>query len=188
MFNEFNDEGYLEIILGPMFSGKTSKIVELYNQYTFCNINVLVLNHTIDNRYDTSMLCTHDNKNIPCIKTNDLKDVENNSKFKESKIILINEGQFFNNLSSCVKRWVDVEKKHVYICGLDGDYKRDKFGEILELIPLCNNVYKLNALCSICKTGKHALFSHRITCENEQIKVGSANYLPLCRKCYLETT
>jgi len=185
---EINDEGYLEVILGPMFSGKTSKLVEIYNQCTFCNINVLVLNHKIDNRYNISMLCTHDNKEIPCFKTTDLKDVEHNQDFKECRVILINEGQFFNNLYNCVKEWVDIEKKHVYVCGLDGDFKRQNFGEIINLIPICNKVYKLNSLCSRCKNGKHALFSHRLSSEDSQIKVGSSNYQPLCRKCYLETT
>ena len=181
---EINDEGYLELILGPMFSGKTSKLVEIYNQCIYCNIEVLVLNHDIDNRYNKNMLCTHDGKEIPCFKISDL----NNSDFKKAQVILINEGQFFQNLYTCVKDWVDTYKKHVYICGLDGDFKRDCFGEILYLIPLCNKVSKLNSLCAKCKNGKHALFSNRISCENEQIKVGSDNYQPLCRKCYLETT
>tara|TARA_B110000305_G_scaffold224193_1_gene269460 strand:- start:111 stop:680 length:570 start_codon:yes stop_codon:yes gene_type:complete len=186
---EMNDEGYLELILGPMFSGKTSKLVEIYNQCTYCNIEVLVLNHIIDNRYNENMLCTHDGKEIPCYKTSDLDSIENNHKsFDSAKVILINEGQFFKNLYNNVTKWVDINKKHVYVCGLDGDFKRNSFGDILYLIPVCNKVYKLNSLCSKCKNGKHALFSKRISSENEQVKVGSDNYQPLCRKCYLETT
>lgn len=186
---EINDEGYLELILGPMFSGKTSKLIEIYNQCMFCNIEVLVLNHEIDSRYNKNMLCTHDGKEIPCFKTTDLNHVQHNfNSFKDAKVILINEGQFFNNLYISVKNWVDIFKKHVYVCGLDGDFKRNCFGEILYLIPICNKVYKLNSLCAKCKNGKHALFSKRITSDNEQVKVGSDNYEPLCRKCYLETT
>tara|TARA_B100000886_G_scaffold71038_2_gene45199 strand:+ start:17267 stop:17833 length:567 start_codon:yes stop_codon:yes gene_type:complete len=185
---EMNDEGYLELILGPMFSGKTSKLIEIYNQCKYCNIEVLVLNHSIDERYNNEMLCTHDKKEIPCYKVSDLLHVQTYSSFTSSKVILINEGQFFKNLYMCVKNWVDIFKKHVYVCGLDGDFKRCCFGEILYLIPVCNKVYKLNSLCATCKNGKHALFSHRITSDNQQVKVGSDNYQPLCRKCYLETT
>ena len=67
--------GYLEIILGSMYSGKTSRLVEIYKQYMFCNIPVCVINHSIDNRYDTELLSTHDQIKIPCIKTNKLFDV-----------------------------------------------------------------------------------------------------------------
>ena len=67
-----NDNGYLELILGSMFSGKTSKILEIYKQCKFCNIPVLVINHAIDTRYAPNMLSTHDNQNIPCEFTNDL--------------------------------------------------------------------------------------------------------------------
>jgi thymidine kinase len=74
--------------------------------------------------------------------------------------------------------------KVVYVCGLDGDFERKKFGEILDLIPLCDKVNKLTSLCSICKDGTPALFSMRTTNEKEQTVIGSNNYLPVCRMCY----
>jgi thymidine kinase len=185
MARNMNDEGYLELILGPMFSGKTSKLIEIYNQCTYCDIKVLVLNHSIDDRYSDNTLCTHDKKEIPCLKIHNLNNIRDLDEFKECKVILLNEGQFFENLYNNVLHWVDVCKKHVYVCGLDGDYKRNTFGQILHLIPLCNKVYKLNSLCSNCKNGTHALFSHRISSDEDQISIGSLNYQPLCRKCYL---
>jgi len=60
--------GRLELAVGPMFSGKTSWIVEIYKQCKFCNISVAVINHSIDNRYDEELLSTHDQVKIPCIK------------------------------------------------------------------------------------------------------------------------
>jgi thymidine kinase len=60
---------YLELIIGPMFSGKTSRIIEIYKQASFCNIPIAVINHSIDNRYDDSLLSSHDKIKIPCIKT-----------------------------------------------------------------------------------------------------------------------
>jgi thymidine kinase len=79
---------------------------------------------------------------------------------------------------------VENHHKSVYICGLDGDFKRQKFGQILDLIPYCNRVEKLNSLCAICKNGKPGIFSHRITQEKDQVVIGSDNYQPLCRTCY----
>ena len=67
--------GYLELIIGPMFSGKTSRLVEIYNQCNFCDIPVVAINHDIDNRYDEELLSTHDKIKIPCIKTNSLKNI-----------------------------------------------------------------------------------------------------------------
>ena len=76
------------------------------------------------------------------------------------------------------------QKKKIYICGLDGDFERKKFGQILNLIPLCDKVTKLTSLCSLCKNGTAGIFSKRITCEKEQTVVGSDNYIPVCRSCY----
>ena len=192
--------GYLELILGPMFSGKTSRLVEIYKQCKFCNISVTVINHTIDNRYDDELLSTHDKVKIPCIKTERLSDVWTNSidieadlntsprvqdKFKvgKSDVILINEGQFFEDLYEVVVEMLKRDKK-VYICGLDGDFERKRFGTILDLIPLCDKVTKLTSLCSLCKNGTPGIFSMRLTNETDQTVVGSDNYIPVCRKCY----
>ena len=187
--------GYLEIILGSMYSGKTSRLVEIYKQCTFCNISVCVINHSIDNRYDAELLSTHDQIKIPCIKTNKLFDVwsdyidmETNvglDKFKVSStsVILINEGQFFPDLEEFVKK-ILLNGKKVYVCGLDGDFERKKFGQILDLIPLCDKVTKLTSLCSMCKNGTLGIFSKRITSEQIQTVVGFDNYIPVCRSCY----
>lgn len=192
---------YLEIILGSMYSGKTSRLVEIYKQCKFCNISVTVINHSIDNRYDDELMTTHDHVKIPCIKTeklldlwteddNDLKmNIELVPRIKDkllvirSDVILINEGQFFVDLEDFVKKMLKHGKK-IYVCGLDGDFERKKFGKILDLIPLCDKVTKLTSLCSLCKNGNHGIFSKRITSEKEQTVVGSDNYIPVCRNCY----
>jgi len=187
--------GYLEIILGSMYSGKTSRLVEIYNQCTFCNISVCVINHSIDNRYDSELLSTHDQIKIPCIKTNKLLDVWSDCIYMESNVgldkfqlaitsvILINEGQFFPDLEEFVKKLL-LNGKKVYVCGLDGDFERKKFGQILDLIPLCDKVTKLTSLCSRCKNGTLGIFSKRISCEQIQTVVGVDNYIPVCRSCY----
>jgi len=182
---------YLEIIIGPMYSGKSSRLVEVYNQCTFCNIPVIAINHNIDNRYDEELLSTHDMIKIPCVKTDSLKKIWNdniNANYKivrYSDVILINEGQFFADLYETVIDMLKFGKK-VYVCGLDGDFERKKFGQILDLIPLCDKVTKLTSLCSLCKNGTPGIFSMRLTEEKEQTVVGSENYIPVCRTCYKE--
>ena len=189
--------GYLELIIGPMYSGKTSKLLEIYKQCKFCNIGVSIINHSIDNRYHDTMVSSHDKIMAPCIQTTKLNDVwdykdldshfnENSDrhiKLRTSDVILINEGQFFEDLYEVV---VDMLKfnKRVYICGLDSDFERKKFGQILDLIPLCDKVNKLTSLCSQCKDGTPGIFSMRLTSEKQQTLVGSDNYIPVCRKCY----
>jgi thymidine kinase len=118
-------------------------------------------------------------------------DLENNYNNKSNEhmlirnadVILINEGQFFDDLYPCVFDMLR-EKKHVYICGLDGDFQRNKFGSILDLIPICDKVTKLNSLCGICKNGTPGIFSKRITNDKEQLLIGSNNYISVCRSCY----
>lgn len=180
---EHKHNAYLEIILGSMFSGKTSRLVEIYKQCIFCNIPVSVINHCIDNRYDDSLLSTHDKIKIPCIKAAKLLDLSENSLVTSSQVVLINEGQFFDDLYEFVSLMLKYGKK-VYVCGLDGDFERKKFGQILDLIPLCDRVTKLTSLCSLCKNGNLGIFSKRISAEKEQTVVGSDNYIPVCRSCY----
>ena len=204
--------GYLEIILGSMYSGKSTRIVEIYNQCKLCNIPVIVINHTIDTRYDTDydndILSTHDKVKIPCMKIERLMDLcfelsdidvyqdispKIKDKFKiitskvilVSEVILINEGQFFPDLEKFVKLLLNHGKK-VYVCGLDGDFERKKFGQILDLIPYCDKVTKMTSLCSICKNGTPGIFSMRLTHETDQTVVGSDNYIPVCRSCYVK--
>jgi len=175
-----------------MFSGKTTRILEIYNHYSFIKKRIMVINYAEDKRYHETMLSTHDHKMIPCVLTMDIKDMWFNPANKHyveihgADAILINEGQFFCELKSAIVDMVEGENKTVYICGLDGDFKRAKFGELLDLLPYCDKVIKLKSLCSVCRNGKRALFSHRVTDEKGQISIGSHNYVPLCRKCYID--
>jgi thymidine kinase len=193
-----NSKGYLELIIGPMYSGKTSKLLEIYKQCKFCNISVAVINHSLDKRYHESMLSSHDKIMVPCLNVDNLTNIwYNNGEIdliefadksgykliRESEVILINEGQFFNDLHNVVNDMLK-NNKVVYVCGLDGDFERKKFGQILDLIPLCDKVNKLTSLCSSCKNGTPGIFSMRITNEKEQTVIGSENYLPVCRMCY----
>ena len=179
--------GYLELILGSMFSGKTSKLQEIYRQYKFCNSNIVVINYAGDTRYSDTMLSTHDKHMIPCIKSTTIQEVldKHAELIKSSSVIIINEGQFFNDIE-IVKNLVDNENKRIYICGLDGDFERNPIGNLLNLIPYCDNVYKIHSLCSSCKDGTRGIFTFRLSNETEQVVIGSDNYIPVCRNCFIK--
>ncbi len=181
--SNMSKSSYLEIIIGPMFSGKTSKLLEIYKQCKFCDIPVVIINYDLDKRYHDTMVSSHDKIMAPCIQANKLSDIIYDTEVINSEVILINEGQFFEDLYEKV---VDMlkEKKKIYIGGLDGDFERKKFGKILDLIPLCDKITKLVSLCSLCKNGTPGIFSMRLSKEKEQTVIGSDNYIPVCRNCY----
>lgn len=176
--------GYLEIILGPMYSGKTTRLVQHFKKFSYIGYNVAVINYIADIRYTETLLSTHDQIMLPCTFAETLDSVK--SITHTADVILINEGQFFEDIYDQVKDLVENRNKIVYICGLDGDFKRNKFGRLLDLIPYCDNVSKLWSLCAYCKNGTPGIFSHRISQETTQVVIGSDNYAPLCRVCYLK--
>lgn len=181
-----NSSGYLELILGPMFSGKTSTLKKIYDQCIYCNIRVMVINYEADNRYcDASFMSTHDKIMIPCLKGVSIDEILKNNKEKldDSEVILINEGQFFKDIHIVIDLVENLHKR-VYICGLDGDFKKNKIGYLFDLIPHCDNIYKLKSLCSECRDGTSGLFSYRITDETDQVVIGVENYKPVCRSCF----
>ena len=178
--------GYLEIILGPMFSGKTTRLIDIQKKYAVCDISCCVINHLLDKRYDDHLLCTHDKQSTHCFNINHLKDIFTLNILSMYDIFLINEGQFFDDIDTIVLQLVETYNKKVYICGLDGDFKRQKFGKLLDLIPFADKVVKKIALCKLCKNGTKGIFTMRLSKEKEQIVIGADNYIPVCRPCYLE--
>ena len=181
------NHGYLELILGSMFSGKTSYLLDVYKKCVFCNIPVAVINYAADNRYTTeSMLSTHDKQMIPCILASTISEAVKNHEetINQAETILINEGQFFPDIEEKVKELVEGSNKRVYICGLDGDFERKPLGNLLQLVPFSDHIIKLKSLCSLCRDGTPGVFSFRITNEKSQVVIGSSNYIPLCRECY----
>lgn len=191
---ELYDCGYLEIIKGPMFSGKTTRLLDIHKKYSFCDIKTLVINYANDNRYSDIHLSSHDKVMIPCVRALKLEDIVYfnaeltgpcATDFLEAKAILINEGQFFVDIVEWVTIAVEKYHKNVYICGLNSDFKRHKFGNWLELETISDNVVMLHSFCSKCKR-RPGIFSHRLSSEAELEVIGSDCYIPVCRKCYIE--
>jgi len=178
----------LELILGPMFAGKTSALQSIIRRHEALGISCVVYKPVSDKRYgNDSNIYTHDLTKTSAIPVKYLTLQTIDKKYLNSKLVVVEEGQFFNDLYKFVVRAVDKDKKTVVIGGLDGDCFRRPFGQILNLIPLADHVTKLSALCEGCRDGTPALFTFRISESKEVVEVGgSESYIPLCRKHYLD--
>ena len=184
-----NPAGYLKIILGPMTSGKTTELIKEYNRHLAGGFNCCFINHSTDDRYGSgnSKTSTHNksvvNNTFSCEKLDYLM-LDELERIDPFDVFFINEGQFFQDLKFYVDYLVNRKNKKVYVCGLDGDFRREKFGTLLDIIPICDDIIKLKALCIKCKKSE-AIFTHRLTNEKEQTIVGgSESYCALCRSCY----
>jgi thymidine kinase len=189
----------LDILLGSMMAGKTSALLRQLTQLSEMGLSVLYINHISDNRDDTpfsthSPLLKNQQLDITTIRTNNLSEIPE-AHFDGFDVIGIDEAQFFDqHLVNFVKNLVDIHKKYVIVVGLDGNFRREKFGYILDLIPLADNVTKLHAYCKRCAEHKkllvNALFSHYTAADtNDTVIVGGAEkFEAVCRECYLELT
>lgn len=181
---ESMSSGTISVIIGCMFSGKTSELIRIARRNKVINKKVLLINHTDDVRYSDSQVISHDLIGIDCIMCSDLNDIFGMDLYKDADIVCIDEGQFYLNLYSFCKKAANEDSKHVYVCGLDGDYKQEPFGEILMLIPIAEDVKKLNAFCKGCNNGNLGFFTKRTVKSDEKVLIGSTeSYIPVCRKC-----
>ena len=189
-----DDVGELHLVVGPMYSGKSSQLIKKYEDLVndesgLGEEEVLVVTHSLEKRYSSEKLSSHDRKEIACKKFSSIQSIIEScdSELENVRYLLIDESQFFHDLLR-VLTLVESHNKKVYAYGLDGDFKRNKFGSITDLIPFCDSVQKLRGICGECF--RPSLFSRRITNDLEtQIVVGSEDkYVPLCRSCYLDRT
>lgn len=191
--------GRLELIIGPMFAGKTFEILRRLSIASKLNIKCLYLNHSLDEREKESKgFSTHNIfgryietvkiENIDALQSNKLDSIDINNY----ELIAIDEGQFFSELKKNVLNWVNIHKKHVIVGGLVLDFQANKFGEIDELIGHANDIVSLKPFCKKClnKTPRKcikAIYTERETGKEGQIMVGGEDiYLPVCRDCYMK--
>jgi len=178
----------ITVYIGCMYSGKTSELIRECRRCITIDKKVLAINYISDNRYSNdNFIASHNLDKVACIKVNKLSDILE-EQINNCDYIFIDEGQFFTDLKYHVLKWCEEYNKNIVVIGLSGDFKREPFGQILDLIPIADKVVKLNALCSYCKDGTEALFTHRLSNESEQVVIGNINYVPVCRKHYLEFT
>jgi len=173
-------EPKLKIIIGPMFSGKTSELIRLY-QKSYSKKKIII-NHSSDKRYtNIPSITSHDLVSLPATSIEQLTEILNNKNLLEHEEFYIDEGQFYNDIFDVVKTLMKFGKK-ITICGLDGDFDMKPFGnmDLLRLFPLANNgIIKLYANCYICNAS--ASYTKRLVEGNEQKVVGSKDkYQPTC--------
>ena len=179
--------GTLKLIIGPMFSGKSTELIRHIRMLKVIDAKYIVIKPKIDIRYKSDKIVTHNKDYENCIIVDDLNEIDDMLIINYSYLV-IDEGQFIKNLKNKVLYWVEKFNINVIIGGLDGDFQRNPIGEIIDLIPYADTYNKMYALCKICNDGTTALFSHRILNTNkEQILIGTNNsYIPVCRTHYLE--
>jgi thymidine kinase len=181
-------KGKLEIIIGPMFSGKSTEVIRRIRLLKCIYKKILIAKPFIDNRYDQNKIISHNYDGESCITINKLSDISEIKKLEIESYdtIIIDEAQFFSDLKINVNYWVDILGINVILSGLDGDFKRQPIGQILELIPYSDKCTKLNSLCGLCKNGNKAPFTHRLSESKESVLIGgSESYIPLCRYHYI---
>jgi len=178
--------GRLELIIGNMFSGKSTELIRRINREQSISKRILIINYISDNRYSSeNVISTHNSLHRESMKIKRISEIEKIIEDYDS--IFIDEGQFFEDLGYYVIKFVDFYNKHVVVSGLDGDSNRNNFGQILDLIPKCDSVDKLSAYCKICNNSTLAPFTKRITgnIKSEVIDIGGTDkYIPVCRRHY----
>ena len=181
-FSPTKGKGQIQVILGPMFSGKSTELMRRIRRYQIANQECLVIKYAKDTRYSIENLSTHDQQSIPAIKATSLKNINNVHQFS---VIGVDEGQFFDDIVEFCEYMANLGKI-VVVAALDGTFERKPFGAILNLIPLAENVIKLSAVCNTCF--REAAFTKR-TSEETEVEVigGSDKYLAVCRRCYHKT-
>lgn len=179
----------LVLIMGPMFSGKTSTLVSELTRYVDVEIPVIYINSYEDTRAE--YISTHNSSysnissKIKTVKSQQLNEISD-SILNEYGVIAVDEAQFFSDLIPFVTKWMQREKI-IYIAGLDGDIHQKIFGDIVHLIPYASEVRKLNAVCESCRqNGRivNAPFTIRHTESTDKKLIGGKDlYQPVCSDC-----
>lgn len=177
----------LEIVVGPMFSGKSSYALSYIRRQQSIGKQVLVIKPAIDTRYSNdNLLVTHNREQTPCLLWNTEQSLNPcMTEIRAADCIVLDEAQFFSGLQSFVQYALQAYSKHILLVGLDGDSTQTPFGDILQCIPWATTVTKLCALCSKCRDGTLAPFTKRRTFRESQPIVdvgGPEKYESVCLK------
>jgi thymidine kinase len=182
--------GYLEVTFGPMFSGKTTSLIDKANRFISIRqsqkktANILIINFIGDNRATLNVngLTPHTERTIQSensinMRVKNLKTVD----ISNFDYIVVDESQFFDDLEESVMDWLKLDK-HIHCSGLVADSNRNTFGQLCRLIPRADTVEQLKAFCYVCGDKiLNAPFTKRIVDGSEVIKIGGKeSYLPVC--------
>jgi thymidine kinase len=184
-----SSSGYLYLITGPMFAGKSSKLIRLIRNFKSKDIPILVLKHSLDTRYDgLDSICSHDKIKEPCQSTDNLDKYLTHPDYYTAQVIVIEEAQFFGeDIVRFCEKAIDEDGKYLIVTGLSGDYKRKPFGFMPQIESLAQEKEMLYADCHICKV--RAPYTAKICGSNETVDVGQGDkYQPVCLAHWIENS
>lgn len=175
--------GWIEVICGSMFSGKTEELIRRLKRARIANQKVEIFKPAIDTRYDEEKVVSHDSNAI--LST----PVENSQNIlllsQDVEVVGIDEAQFFDENIVMVCEALIKKDIRVIVAGLDMDFKGQPFGPMPQLLAIADYITKLHAICMKC--GSIASISYRKTNQASQVLLGEKDtYEPRCRKCYYE--
>jgi thymidine kinase len=175
--------GWIEVICGSMFSGKTEELIRRLNRARIAKQKVEIFKPAMDTRYSEVQLVTHDAHAIPSTPVQSASQIL--LMVNDVNVVGIDEAQFFDSEITSVCNIMANNGIRVLVAGLDMDYMGVPFGPMPALIASAEYITKLHAICMSC--GDLAHYSHRIVKNEQQVLLGEKDaYEPLCRKCYLE--
>lgn len=186
-------EGRLEVVCGPMFSGKTEELLRRIRRAHIAKLPVALFKPATDTRYDNVEVVSHDKNSMTSVVVPNskaiYKHIQNAAKREPGRnegysIVAIDEAQFFDRDLPQVCNDLANQGYRVIVAGLDLDYEGRPFGPMPELLALAEEVTKLHAVCV--ETGRAAHFSHRIAGGKSQVELGAQDrYIPLARHAYV---
>jgi thymidine kinase len=173
--------GWIEVICGSMFSGKTEELIRRLKRAKIANLNVEIFKPDMDTRYDAKNIVSHDENAIISNPVANSKIIL--SLVKNAEVIGIDEAQFFDDDLPDVCDQLALNGLRVIVAGLDMDYMCKPFGQVPNLLAKADYITKLHAICVKC--GNIANYSYRKTNHGTQIFLGEKDiYEPRCRNCY----
>lgn len=173
--------GWIEVICGSMFSGKTEELIRRVRRAQIARQKVELFKPQIDTRYSKSEIVSHDDQKLPSRVIKDANEIIPLSL--EVQVVAIDEAQFYKkNLVKVCKTLANMGKR-VIIAGLDTDYRGEPFSPIPELLAIAEYITKTHAICVVC--GNPANFTQRTSKSRDQVVIGTSDiYEARCRNCY----
>lgn len=175
------ETGWIEVIAGCMFSGKTEELIRRLRRAQIAKQKVKIFKPKIDTRYSDSDIVSHSEQSLPSILISDINEITEYTK--DAQVVGIDEAQFFSTdiINICNK--LAGEGKRVIVAGLDQDYKGLPFEPVPQLLAIAEYITKTLAICVAC--GNPADKTQRKTTSSERVIVGAADiYEARCRKCH----
>ena len=173
--------GWIEVICGSMFSGKTEELIRRMRRAQIANLKTEIFKPAIDNRYDASNVVSHDENAILSQPVQHSQNILLLAQHVD--VVGIDEAQFFDNGIVNVCEQLALGGTRVIAAGLDMDFTGKPFGPVPQLLAVADYITKLHAICVHC--GNIASFSYRKTKQSGQVVIGEMDiYEPRCRVCY----